>query len=49
MTSMPLRIGIIGAALLYLNKTIALTTQQESLVVAAVLVVLGLYALFASI
>ena len=30
-------IGIIGAALLYLNKTIALTTAQESLVVAAVL------------
>jgi SP family myo-inositol transporter-like MFS transporter 13 len=30
-------IGIIGAALLYLNKTIALTATQESLVVAAVL------------
>lgn len=30
-------IGIIGAALLYLNKTIALTAAQESLVVAAVL------------
>jgi sugar porter (SP) family MFS transporter len=30
-------IGIIGAALLYLNKTIALTSAQESLVVAAVL------------
>lgn len=30
-------IGIIGAALLYLNKTIALTVAQESLVVAAVL------------
>lgn len=30
-------IGIIGAALLYLNKTIALTTAQESLIVAAVL------------
>lgn len=30
-------IGIIGAALLYLNKSIALTTAQESLVVAAVL------------
>lgn len=30
-------IGIIGAALLYLNKTIALTVGQESLVVAAVL------------
>lgn len=30
-------IGIIGAALLYLNKTIALTTAQESAVVAAVL------------
>ncbi|MBI2512087.1 MAG: sugar porter family MFS transporter [Opitutae bacterium] len=30
-------IGIIGAALLYLNKTIQLTAAQESLVVAAVL------------
>jgi len=30
-------IGIIGAALLYLNKTIALTAAQESAVVAAVL------------
>lgn len=30
-------LGIIGAALLYLNKTIALTAAQESLVVAAVL------------
>lgn len=30
-------LGIIGAALLYLNKTISLTTSQESLVVAAVL------------
>jgi sugar porter (SP) family MFS transporter len=30
-------IGIIGAALLYLNKSIALTTAQESLIVAAVL------------
>ncbi len=30
-------IGIIGAALLYLGKTISLTTAQESLVVAAVL------------
>jgi len=30
-------IGIIGAALLYLNKTIALTVAQESLIVAAVL------------
>jgi SP family myo-inositol transporter-like MFS transporter 13 len=30
-------IGIIGAALLYLGKTIGLTTAQESLVVAAVL------------
>jgi SP family myo-inositol transporter-like MFS transporter 13 len=30
-------IGIIGAALLYLNKTIQLTASQESLVVAAVL------------
>lgn len=30
-------IGIIGAALLYLNKTIQLTVSQESLVVAAVL------------
>ena len=30
-------IGIIGAALLYLNKTIELTATQESLVVAAVL------------
>ena len=30
-------IGIIGAALLYLNKTIELTVAQESLIVAAVL------------
>jgi SP family myo-inositol transporter-like MFS transporter 13 len=30
-------IGIIGAALLYLNKTVSLTVAQESLVVAAVL------------
>lgn len=30
-------LGIIGAALLYLNKTIALTVGEESLVVAAVL------------
>lgn len=30
-------IGIIGAALLYLNKTIALSVAQESLIVAAVL------------
>ncbi len=30
-------IGIIGAALLYLNKTIDLTLQQESLIVGAVL------------
>lgn len=30
-------IGIIGAALLYLNKTVALTVAQESFVVAAVL------------
>jgi MFS transporter, SP family, solute carrier family 2 (myo-inositol transporter), member 13 len=30
-------IGIIGAALLYLNKTIQLTIQQESLIVGAVL------------
>lgn len=30
-------IGIIGAALLYLNKTVQLTVAQESLVVAAVL------------
>ena len=30
-------IGIIGAALLYLNKTIQLTVAQESLIVAAVL------------
>lgn len=30
-------VGIIGAALLYLNKTIALTVAQESFVVAAVL------------
>jgi SP family myo-inositol transporter-like MFS transporter 13 len=30
-------IGIIGAALLYLNKTVTLTVSQESLVVAAVL------------
>ena len=30
-------IGIIGAALLYLNKTIDLTIQQESLIVGAVL------------
>jgi len=38
------RIGIIGAALLYLDKTIQLTAAQESLIVAAVLAG-GLYLL----